>query len=319
MNRLAISIALSVGVPILVWFGIKGLRQTKQPASPVQNVTTAIQPPVQPSPLPPQAPQPPPQAPQPPKPIFVPAAQVATRLLYEPTTVTVIDNFPERVRGRRVALLNAQFLELDGYYIDELPGITLESNGLQSFLNLREKEKWVGFGVRDADGVGYSRVFARKDSHGDQLLALGKRAKIHCFGQMIQLHRAGGKLGFIVEVLFPADPEGIPAAKVEELAGRLISPGISPRPTASNKTRTWDDLSLTEKERIVGAVNLLNRDIEVWNAVFFAAERISMLPQFDAHRVRLQALGIRLIPIDESSIRSTLPYVSDVKGAWRDP
>ena len=101
---------------------------------------------------------------------FVPPAAAAKRLGYEPTTEKVMKNFPERVRDKRAAFLDAEFMTLSDSYLNQLPGVTLESNGLESRLDLSQKEKWVGFQIRDQEGNAFFRLFARKDTHGDLLL-----------------------------------------------------------------------------------------------------------------------------------------------------
>jgi hypothetical protein len=116
---------------------------------------------------------------------FVPPAAAAKRLGYQPTTEKVMTNFPERVRDKRAAFLDAKFLTLSDLHLNELPGVTLESNGLLSRLDLSEKEKWVGFNIRDQEGNAFFHLFARKDTHGDLLLSLERGTPVHFFGQVV--------------------------------------------------------------------------------------------------------------------------------------
>ena len=169
---------------------------------------------------------------------FVPPAAAAKRLGYEPTTEKVMKNFPERVRDKRAAFLDAEFMTLSDSYLNQLPGVTLESNGLESRLDLSQKEKWVGFQIRDQEGNAFFRLFARKDTHGDLLLSLKRGTPVHCFGQVVELDRSGGAVGFIAEAIFPAKPEGIPSAQVDDLLSRKVTTS-KPTPATAAGRMIW--------------------------------------------------------------------------------
>jgi hypothetical protein len=206
---------------------------------------------------------------------------------------------------------------LSDSFLSELPGVTLESNGLQSLLDLRQKEKWVGFWLRDSESEFFHYCYARKETHGDQLLALKRGEPLHCFGRVIQLERSGGNVGFIVEVILPAKREGVPGAKVDELLAKLRK--VDPPKQADPKgAGAWDGLDPAVKAAIVKAVNDYNKDAHKWNTATTRRERVGLSIKMILHRKIFEANGLKSFSIrDDPDLE--LDYLTDIRAFWRDP
>ena len=119
----------------------------------------------------------------------------------ETTSRTIIDNFPERIREKTVRL-QGKFRGFSDIYIDYIPGVTSDSNGLTSLLNLKEKEKWLGFQLGDPDPGSYQsvdKVFAPKDTFADVFLTFSddssKGTPLDIVALALPLHRTGGDIG----------------------------------------------------------------------------------------------------------------------------
>jgi seryl-tRNA synthetase len=93
----------------------------------------------------------------------------------------------ERFNGQKVKMVHCTFDAVDNILVDELPGVTLSSNGLISEINRAEHDKWIGFSVRDKDYIYFAALFAEKKDFADLLVALKTGATINVTGTVVAL------------------------------------------------------------------------------------------------------------------------------------
>ena len=117
----------------------------------------------------------------------------------ELVTLKLIENFPERVRGKTIRI-QGQFRGLSDTYLDNIKGVTISSNGLTSRLNVTEKQKWLGFDIEERDsGELFYKCFALKEIFGDQFLNLkddyNYGTPLDIIAEASTLDRSGGDVG----------------------------------------------------------------------------------------------------------------------------
>lgn len=123
------------------------------------------------------------------------------------TRIEIIENFPENVRGN-LKRLSGYFGGFDDTYVQNIEGVTLQTNGLLSRINVSEKEKWLGFRFQEASSNQvFHKCFAPKKSFGSSFLTFssnyGKETPIDVLGVLLPLDLSGGDLGFFcVSVAF---------------------------------------------------------------------------------------------------------------------
>jgi hypothetical protein len=137
----------------------------------------------------------------------------------ESVTIEDLENVPERYKDKSVILKN---IKLDGFsnsWVDNLPGVTINSNGLVSTINVKAKEKWIGLQIEEKRKT-FWKCFTLKENYDtfkkyvDQDLV---RLNLKC--QLVQLDRTGGDYGLIVtdydvfEYFFFKEGEAISADK----------------------------------------------------------------------------------------------------------
>lgn len=95
----------------------------------------------------------------------------------------------ERYDGKLVKVTNCRFGGADNIWVDQLPGVTVWSNGIQSVIRKNELESWVGFRVGQDDS--YGEMFAVKADFADILLAMKRGEKLSLYGRVVRLRQAG--------------------------------------------------------------------------------------------------------------------------------
>lgn len=116
-------------------------------------------------------------------------------------TSQVIKDFPERVIGRKVAVLQGTYQELVVSYLDSVPETTIEENGLASTIKADARRNLIEFWADDREGHEFYKFIGAKDRIGKQLLALKRGAIINIYGKGFQLEKADGQAGIWVDTI----------------------------------------------------------------------------------------------------------------------
>jgi hypothetical protein len=103
----------------------------------------------------------------------------------------------ERYENKPVRIVNCAISGTSDIYVSDLPGIELSSNGLISYVNAAEYEKWLGVNLTDSAGGYTSKVFIEKSKWVDLVLSLDRKAKVNIDGVVVSL-KGPGNYGIIV-------------------------------------------------------------------------------------------------------------------------
>lgn len=106
-------------------------------------------------------------------------------------TVKQIDVTGERYVDKVVKLIGCEFNEVGNYGVDDIPGVTISTNGLMSLINTREQAKWINVSVSDKSDRFFHKVYATKDPWFDRLEKLPRRSKMDIYGVVVKLDGAG--------------------------------------------------------------------------------------------------------------------------------
>lgn len=106
-------------------------------------------------------------------------------------TWKMIDTTGEKYDGKMIRMINLKFKESSNSWVNQLPGITLSSNGLVSTINVKQLEKWIGFYAEDKKGDFGQRYFALKSDFADTILSLDRNTVFDIVGVAIKLKNAG--------------------------------------------------------------------------------------------------------------------------------
>lgn len=106
-------------------------------------------------------------------------------------TTKRLETMGEKLARKKVALVGCRFVEVSDDWIDQLPGVTISSNGLQALINVNERQKWIGFRVADDDDHVLSFMFADKEEWGEFLLTLKRGQILNVKGFAIELRHPG--------------------------------------------------------------------------------------------------------------------------------
>lgn len=123
-------------------------------------------------------------------------------------TAKRLEIYGQEYKDKTIRMLNCAFINVNNNWVDSLPGVTLRSNGLTSTLDLREKDKWVGFYIHDSEGTFWTYCFASKESTGEFLLSLADGAKIDLEGIVFTRARSGGEVGVLVTKIVKKEDAG---------------------------------------------------------------------------------------------------------------
>jgi uncharacterized membrane protein len=116
-------------------------------------------------------------------------------------TSEFINTFPERVIGRKVAVLHGTYQEMVTSYLENVPETTLEENGLASTITVDAKRNLVEFWADDRDGHEFYKFIGAKDRIGEQLLALKRGGTVNIYGKGFLLEKAEGKAAIWVDTI----------------------------------------------------------------------------------------------------------------------
>jgi hypothetical protein len=116
-------------------------------------------------------------------------------------TSQFMNDFPERVMGRKVAVLHGTYQKMVTSYLENVPETTLEENGLASTIKMDARQNLVEFWADDRDGHEFYRFIGAKDRIGAQLMALKGGATINIYGKGFLLEKAEGKVGIWVDTI----------------------------------------------------------------------------------------------------------------------
>jgi len=106
-------------------------------------------------------------------------------------TWKMIETTGEKYDGKMIRMTNITFAESSTSWVNQLPGITLSTNGLVSRVDSKQLEKWIGFFARDKKGDFGQRYFALKSDFADTLLSLDRNTIIDIVGIVVKLKNAG--------------------------------------------------------------------------------------------------------------------------------
>lgn len=102
-------------------------------------------------------------------------------------TFAQLDTLGERFYNKRVKITHVVFGKADNSWVDDLPGITISSDGLQSLVNTTEAERWIGFFATDSHQIFFQRLFALKGTYGDMIASLKDGTQLTLVGRVIRL------------------------------------------------------------------------------------------------------------------------------------
>lgn len=117
----------------------------------------------------------------------IPELRAAVVALAPEVTAKQVEVLGEKYEGKTVKISQCKFLESNVNLVSELPGVTLESNGLQSVLDAREHQKWIGFALHDSAGTFFQFAFASKVDYGEVLAAMKKNTQLNLVGRVVRM------------------------------------------------------------------------------------------------------------------------------------
>lgn len=106
-------------------------------------------------------------------------------------TAAQLETLGERYVKMSVKMTNAQFDSADNTFVDELPGVTVEDNGLEEIIDMRERNLWIGFSVADSNGRSFNYCYALKSHYGDMVAGMKAGATVNLRGVVVELTQAG--------------------------------------------------------------------------------------------------------------------------------
>jgi exonuclease VII large subunit len=106
-------------------------------------------------------------------------------------SATQLETLGEKYVGKAVKMIHCNFSGASNTFVDELPNVTIASNGLQSVINRNELEKWIGFSVNDSNGRLFMRAFASKKDMGEFLATMKNGTVVNISGVVVKLDQAG--------------------------------------------------------------------------------------------------------------------------------
>ena len=100
---------------------------------------------------------------------------------------TLLENAPERIRNQAVRV-QCSYSQLYNSYVDSLPSVQVETNGIMTVVNTHEQEKWFGIWCRDGVGESFTgTLMLKKDDFLDHFLAMKKGTPLIIEGVVISL------------------------------------------------------------------------------------------------------------------------------------
>jgi hypothetical protein len=128
-----------------------------------------------------------------------------------------LETVGERFDKKTVKMPGCTFVEVDNFWVNAMPGVTVSANGLVSMIDRREHEKWIGLNVRDSKGDFYNYAFASKQAYADMLLKLKEGQPLNLRGVVIELDGINerGLVCTHIEVV-PVAPKGQRGAQREQ-------------------------------------------------------------------------------------------------------
>ena len=121
---------------------------------------------------------------------LLPSDKVANGAVPE-VTATQLNTLGEKYDGKTVKMVGVRFSGAANTWVDQLPGISLGSNGLITRVNVQEMQKWIGFSILDNDSKSFSFAFALKGDYGEFLAAMKDDQRINVQGVVVKLTQPG--------------------------------------------------------------------------------------------------------------------------------
>jgi hypothetical protein len=106
-------------------------------------------------------------------------------------TIKQLKLLGDRYKGKSVALSGLKFEKASNSSVGDLPGITIDDNGLISHVNSTAFDRWIGFSARDSADEGFQYFFALKDHFGDLIADLKEGENIEVNGVVTDTMQAG--------------------------------------------------------------------------------------------------------------------------------
>lgn len=146
-------------------------------------------------------------------------------------TTTQLETLGEQYVGKTVVLTGCSFMGADNTWVDELPGVTIRSNGLASVINRDNLEQWIGFSFDDSNGKLFQHAFALKSDKGEMLAQLKDYTKINVRGVVVKLNQAGwyGLVCDTIEIVPPKEATihtKLPAARTIDASSIRGNPSL---------------------------------------------------------------------------------------------
>jgi len=131
-----------------------------------------------------------------------------------------LETVPDRYRLDFVKMLDVTFQGFDDHYIDYLPSVQIDTNGLLSSYKQDERDKWFGIKIKDKEGEYFYATLALKNEWVDTFLEFDRGQRLNIMGQVVEL-KNNSKHALLLEGI---DIFGIDSGGIAEDLPSAINP-----------------------------------------------------------------------------------------------
>jgi len=128
---------------------------------------------------------------------IAPGNAIAERDGVAQVTLKRFSLFGREFRGKTVRVTGCRFSEITDD-VDSMPGVTIASDGLQSTINIAEKNKWIQVRFGDSTETLFFECYAAKADFAELFLTLSDGDMFDCEARVVELERTGGKPGLLI-------------------------------------------------------------------------------------------------------------------------
>jgi len=115
------------------------------------------------------------------------------------TSLIDVEHVPERFKDKTILLLGVEVRDFSSIHISSLPGVTIESNGISSLIDLSIKEKWLGLVIRQKpEDSFFFRCFVEKEKYDVFKTIINDKVKVNLLCRPVMLSGTGGEIGLII-------------------------------------------------------------------------------------------------------------------------
>lgn len=105
--------------------------------------------------------------------------------------------FGREFLGKTVRITGCEFKEVDDD-VDNMPGVTLASDGLMSRIDVAQKNRWIRVLFGDPTDSLFFNCYAEKQDFAEIFLSLSRGDLFDCEARVVELERTGGKPGLVI-------------------------------------------------------------------------------------------------------------------------